>query len=243
MTEEEWLSATDPRRMLEFLRGKVSDRKLRLFGVVCCRSSFYGALCVYQDKDSLLLRQMLGVADRLCDRSVKAKDACAISAITGEPDDVLYSARWRAARACVDANAYKAACDCSAAGADEHSDDYGDEQTDESEQMMEMRSALDDAYYGELRKHASLLREIVGIPFRPINFDPAWQTSTVTSLAQATYNEREIPDRHLEPDRLAILADALEDAGCTDAAILEHLRGTGPHVRGCWVVDLLLGKT
>ena len=64
---------------------------------------------------------------------------------------------------------------------------------------------------------------------------PAWQTATVTSLAQAIYDERAF-------DRLPILADALEDAGCTNADVLEHCRQTGIHARGCWVVDLLLGK-
>ena len=62
-------------------------------------------------------------------------------------------------------------------------------------------------------------------------------------LAKAVYDERSLPSGTLETDRLGILADALEDAGCTDATILEHLRGPGPHVRGCFVVDLMLGKT
>jgi hypothetical protein len=65
----------------------------------------------------------------------------------------------------------------------------------------------------------------------------------VLALAQATYDGRTLPAGTLEPDRLAVLADALEDAGCTDAAILGHLRGPGPHVRGCWALDLILGKS
>ena len=62
------------------------------------------------------------------------------------------------------------------------------------------------------------------------------------ALAQATYEQRELPAGTLEPARLAILADALEDAGCDQADLLAHLRGPGPHVRGCWSVDLVLGK-
>ena len=65
--------------------------------------------------------------------------------------------------------------------------------------------------------------------------DPRWRTSNVTALAQAIYDDRAF-------DRLPILADALEDAGCTDADILNHCRQPGEHVRGCWVVDLVLGK-
>jgi hypothetical protein len=71
---------------------------------------------------------------------------------------------------------------------------------------------------------------------RPVAVDPAWLTSTVVSLAEGIYAERAF-------DRLPILADALQDAGCEVADMLEHCRGPGPHVRGCWVVDLLLGKT
>jgi hypothetical protein len=62
-----------------------------------------------------------------------------------------------------------------------------------------------------------------------------WNDGAVVKLAESIYTERAF-------DRLPILADALEDAGCTDAAVLDHCRGPGPHVRGCWVVDLVLGK-
>jgi hypothetical protein len=89
---------------------------------------------------------------------------------------------------------------------------------------------------------ADLLREIAGNPFRPVALDPAWRTPTVTALATAAYDERILPAGTLEPDRLAILADAFEDAGCDNADILGHLRSPGPHVRGCFVVDLLLQK-
>jgi hypothetical protein len=63
----------------------------------------------------------------------------------------------------------------------------------------------------------------------------AWNDGTLPKLAQVIYDERRF-------DSLPIIADALEEAGCTHAAILAHCRGPGPHVRGCWVVDLLLGK-
>jgi hypothetical protein len=85
---------------------------------------------------------------------------------------------------------------------------------------------------------ANLLRDIFGNPFRPATLDPAWlrwNDDAIPKLAQAIYDERSF-------DRLPVLADALEDAGCTDAEILKHCRQPGPHVRGCWVVDLLLGK-
>ena len=80
-----------------------------------------------------------------------------------------------------------------------------------------------------------MLRDIFGNPFRPVAFDSRWQTETVVSLAGGIYADRAF-------DRMPILADALEDAGCDNADVLTHCRGSGPHVRGCWVVDLVLGK-
>src|SRR5262249_12453726 len=87
-----------------------------------------------------------------------------------------------------------------------------------------------------------LIREICGNPLRPATIPTASKTPTTVALAQAAYDERDLPSGHLDPARLAVLADALEEAGCADADILGHLRGPGPHVRGCWAVDLLLGK-
>jgi hypothetical protein len=83
-----------------------------------------------------------------------------------------------------------------------------------------------------------LVRDIFGNPFRPVSVDPAWlrwNDGTAVAIARRVYDERRFED-------LPILADALEEAGCTSGDILEHCRGPGPHVRGCWVVDLLLGK-
>jgi hypothetical protein len=82
---------------------------------------------------------------------------------------------------------------------------------------------------------AALVRCIFGNPFRPVTLDPSWLTSTVTALARGIYDEWAF-------DRLPILADALQDAGCDNEDVLKHCRGAGPHARGCWVVDLLLGK-
>jgi len=73
----------------------------------------------------------------------------------------------------------------------------------------------------------------VGNPFRPVPLDPSWLTSTVVTLAAGVYDERAF-------DRLPILTDALQDAGCEIAEVLDHCRGPGPHVRGRWVVDLVL---
>ena len=82
----------------------------------------------------------------------------------------------------------------------------------------------------------TLLRCIFGTPFQgsPLK-EPKWRTDTVTGIAQAIYDDRAF-------DRLPVLADALEDAGCDDRELLDHCRSGEEHVRGCWAVDLLLGK-
>jgi hypothetical protein len=95
----------------------------------------------------------------------------------------------------------------------------------------------------EIAAKCPLLRCIFGNPFRPLTLDPGWRTPQVVALAHAAYEQRELPAGQLDPARLAVLADALEHAGCTKEDILDHLRGPGPHVRGCWAVDLVLGKS
>jgi hypothetical protein len=80
-----------------------------------------------------------------------------------------------------------------------------------------------------------LLRDILGNPFRPVAVDPAWRTSDVLAMCRGMYESRDFA-------AMPILADALQDAECENAAVLDHCRGAGPHVRGCWVVDLLLGN-
>jgi hypothetical protein len=87
---------------------------------------------------------------------------------------------------------------------------------------------------------ARLLRCLFGNPFRPVVLDPAWRTPDVVALARAAYDERLLPHGDLDPARLAVLADALEESGCTAAEVLAHLRGPGPHDRGCAAVDSCL---
>jgi hypothetical protein len=80
-----------------------------------------------------------------------------------------------------------------------------------------------------------LIRDIFGNPFRPITLNPSWLTSTVIALVTGIYSEKAF-------DRMPILADALQDAGCDNEEVLNHCRSEGQHCRGCWCVDLVLGK-
>ncbi len=91
------------------------------------------------------------------------------------------------------------------------------------------------AVAAEHRAQLTLLRDIFGNPFRPVTFSPAWRTDTAIALAKQMYESREF-------SAMPILADALQDAGCDSDEVLSHCRGVGPHVRGCWVVDLVLEK-
>ena len=87
-------------------------------------------------------------------------------------------------------------------------------------------------------RQTDLIRDIFGNPFRSTPVNPSWlkwNGGVVRKMAEAIYEERRFAE-------LPILADALEDAGCSDSDLLSHCRGAGPHVRGCWVVDLILGK-
>jgi hypothetical protein len=221
MTEAEWLAATDPEPMLAFLRGKASERKLRLFAAGCCRR-------VWPALTEARCREAVGVAERYADGL----------ASRGE----LESARHLAE---VDADVaeawYRAALDSYGISADKR--DY-------REAAGAALAAASDPIWGataELGKTARvfggskprLLRCIFGNPFRPAPpIAPAWlswNSGTVPRLAAAIYEDRAF-------DRLPVLADALEDAGGADAELLDHCRGPGPHARGCWVVDLLLGK-
>lgn len=89
---------------------------------------------------------------------------------------------------------------------------------------------------GEQERLARFIKDIIANPFRVAAFDPTWRTAAVTALARGAYDGRAF-------DRLPVLADALQEAGCADEGILGHCRGDGPHARGCWAVDLVLGKS
>jgi hypothetical protein len=91
------------------------------------------------------------------------------------------------------------------------------------------------AYKKELAAQADLLRELLGDPFHPVRFDPTWRTAAVLEVASGIYARRAF-------DGLPILADALEEAGCDQAALLPHLRQTGPHTLGCWALDAVLDR-
>jgi hypothetical protein len=216
MTEAEWLACTSPRQMLGRLGDRASNRKLRLFACACCRR-----LSSYLPEESI---PPVAVAERFADglateeeRQTAEEDALAACALY--EDNPATVVAWDA---CMAIPAAADAAEATATTITSRIDEYG----------------YFEAYDYEIAVVCALLRDLVGNPFRPVAADPrwlSWKDETVVKLAQAVYDEWAF-------DRLPILADALEDAGCTNEDILNHCRQPGEHARGCWVVDLLLGK-
>ena len=224
MTEQELPTCNDPQVVLEFLRQKVSQRKLRLLAVACCRG-------LWQWMTDERSRKGVDVAERYADRLASDDELTIARQGTGTAWTTVWS-DWphiyQAAR-----TAHFACC----VGVDRFRFVLEDAK---NATMNYARSTgghrdVDKDIVAEITRQLSLIHCIFGNPFRDSQFHDSWRTATVLSLAQAIYTEKSF-------DRLPIVADSLLDAGCTDQAILDHCRSAGPHVRGCWVVDLVLGK-
>jgi hypothetical protein len=233
MTEEEWLSATDPQAMLDFLWGKASDRKLRLFAVACCRR-IWPLLIDERSRRGVELAEQF--ADFLVDLE-HLSDAEGMAWEVAE-DVALPACAAHAAR-----TAWWATYSVGPSG--EYATNYAIAAAAEAERATEQQGV---PWASMVAEQSLLLRDIFGLSafqtYQSIERSwLTWHNGTVEQLAESAYTNRSMLEGILDPDRLAVLADALEDAGCTEAAILEHLRGPGPHWRGCWVIDALLGKT
>jgi hypothetical protein len=227
MTEAEWLASDDPDAIAKFPFDGVGDRKLRLFACACCRR-------VWQHMTDECCRRAVELAEEYADGRATAEvlSSAHNDALLAEyaAQDVAYnagrgtdSAESFAAEAAYHASGHRAFIDEGAAAAASAAG------WDDS-----LRSAK-PGWGIERRIQAHYLRDIFGNPFRPVIANPSWLTSTVTALARGIYADRAF-------DRLPILADALQDAGCDHHDILAHCRDTQlTHVRGCWVVDLVLG--
>jgi hypothetical protein len=231
MTEAEWLACTDPGPMLDLLRGKASERKLRLFACACCRRIWH----LLTDTG----RHAVEAAEAYAEGMLDAETLQAASCAAHQPvDDAIEAANSSYL-------GFSLGPALSAADAAFEASNGMDSDITRHLVPLHAARAAQDALGsggGECAAQAVLLRDIFGNPFRPITVSPAWRTPQVVALAQAAYDQREPPAGTLDLARLAVLADALEEAGCDQANLLAHLRGAGPHVRGCWAVDLLLGK-
>jgi hypothetical protein len=234
MDEVEWRKCDNPQAMLKSIRGQASARKLRLVAVACCYR-IWSVLTDERARRSVVVAE--GFADEVLTRQERAearKQARSISQTAsrrwkaqGFPDSgPCYAANcgYGAAARVSCARAWEAAVhlfsSCTAAAAGSRNDGAARKQ--------------------EAVVQCALVRDLFDLlVFAPVAISPAvlaWNNGTLMNFARTIYDERAF-------DRLPILADALEDAGCTDAAILDHLRGPGPHTRGCFALDLVLGKS
>jgi hypothetical protein len=238
MDEEQWLSCTDPTPMLEFLRdsGKLSERKARLFAVACCHLLDPGLLA------SEPARIAVEVAERYLDGLASKEELEAASRVVAEASYAPWLRIMEEVRPATQSEVREGWLARMARWASE---------TRTGAAMRAVEVAIEQGWparAGVPRWQEGLppvVRDLFGNPFRPVTVDPAWLTwndGTVRCLAEAAYQERLLPQGTLEPDRLAVLADALEEAGCGDGELLGHLRGPGPHYAGCWAVDLLSGR-
>jgi hypothetical protein len=269
MTEQEWLACTDSHPMLDFLagrfvgalfadgfetgdwsarllrqpdsgRGDWQNRKFCLFNVACCRR-------VWRWLTEEVSRNAVEVAERFADGLATEEERQAAFTAAGRVvgRDAMHSAwadretspdRWMALEVGGAAHVAAACHRC---------DDwyfYGG-CARITARGLGARSERDA--FAERAAQAGLLRDLFGDLFRPATIDPSWfewNGRAVPEMAEVVYDERSFPEGLLDKARLAVLADALEEAGCTEADLLGHLRGPGAHTRGCWAVDVILGR-
>jgi hypothetical protein len=260
VTPKRWRSARDPRAMLELLlgSGKPSLRKLRLFACACVRRVRH--LLVDRATASALEladraadgqavnRQLTAKRQRLNDgvkgggtsRYLTAARRSALAAGWPRPKAMAVAQAWTwawgAARELMRVDATRAAGEAAVSAECAAANDGLDSWDQEA--LYALRLV-------ERAAQADLLRCIFGNPFRPTPPPPpsvlAWNGRLVVRLAEQAYGQRLLPSGHLDPQLLTVLADALEEAGA-GAEPVDHLRGPGPHVRGCHIIDLLLNK-
>lgn len=263
MTEQEWLECTDPQSLLQASwmeahpLNRFRRRKLRLFTVACC----WHIWPLLKDQES---QTAVEVGERFADRKASKEELASARAAMlhrwGEgwpqrghwmrgsrgsfaphaaycacrPEGEVAASAWDAALAALVARG----CDADHIAATATREALRHPSPGTKTVAADAERVAEEARNKESAAQCDLLRDIFGNFFRPagVNLDwRAWNAGIVVALARSIYDDRSF-------DHLPILADALEDAGCDDANILDHMRGPGPHTRGCWVLDLLLGK-
>lgn len=216
MTEAEWLVSEDPWRMLRLLEHSTqSERKIRLFNAAICRRFWQ-----YLPPDSqAVLHDSELLADGLIAEPNDKMELCTRANIAVAPFHRLYPANdFPSDEIRIQRNAAAAVCYAVIPG--------------------DLWGAI--SYFWELdpsekQPHSIIIRDVFGNPFHSPVLEPCWRPPEIITLARTIYDEKAF-------GRLPELGEALEAAGCRSAEILEHCDGQEPHVRGCWLVDILLGK-
>jgi hypothetical protein len=222
MTEAEWLACDEPWQMVRWIKRVISPRQFRLYVCGSCRAS-------WDELTPAAIQSVVAVLERGAD------------GLAGEEE---LQAAWTTAQNEVE-RLWSVMEETS-----------GGWRNSLVPQLHALNGALASAFrtppnpeswqahrrYVRSKLECHLLRDIFGNPFRPTSIATAWLTTDAVGIARVAYEDRALPAGTLSPVRLLILADALEEAGCSDPAILDHLRGPGPHTRGCWVVDRVLAR-
>lgn len=246
MTEGEWLACADPQGMLEHLRRQASARKVRLFAVACCRR-VWSSLDAEEFRDAVQKAESFadGLANEAQLLEAHAKALAIFRNLHGQdngPGAALAASGFPSPP--------KSILDRIADALD---DPWWEDEFDKGDPLAPAlvtarhaaRAAADlenqtrvleaPATIAERRQQAALVRCLFGNPFGPRRVRAAGLTREVLALAEAIYAQRAF-------HRMPLLADALAASSCTSVDLLEHCRSDRDHARGCWVVDLLLGK-
>jgi hypothetical protein len=235
MTEAEWLGCTphDTNLMVHFLAKRQSPRKIRLFVCGCCRRLWPLLL-------DERLRNGVVAAEQDADCPVPSLIPYGVSNSVSSAYSEVYGATPRTSRLGWDGYELMARCSAAAAvlclGGGHQPGVAHHASVAAKYQARANRLAGRPAAKRERDACLRLLRCVAGNPFRPVVFSPEWRTSTVVAIARGMYESRDF-------SAMPILADALQDAGCDNDDVLTHCRDQSQvHVRGCWVVDLVLDK-
>lgn len=220
MNNKAWLNETDPDKLLDYLEknGKSDPRKFRLFACARARTAWN----VIEDA---AIHKAVELAEQFADGHIDRKK---LNAAERKADKAKLARLGTKITAGFLAN--------SAGVSTAQLSDYGAATMVASniQQVAALKSPKEEE--AERIRQCECLRCLFGNPFRPVKLNRHWLSATVLDLARTVYDERVF-------ERMPILADALMDAGCDSKEILQHCHGPVPHVRGCWVVDLFLGKT
>jgi hypothetical protein len=223
MTEEEWLTETNPGFLINCTDElEASDRKLRFLGCACVRRLWHLL--------TALQRECVEATERYADGLATADELQPLSTAVEE----AYHADFTG-DAALD-NAALGVCYLSGVPGAAVNEAILKIAGAFAEDKFDKETPWHVVHNREMAFQSHLVRDIFGNPFRPVSFSSTWRTDTAVTLARQMYDSRDF-------SAMPILADALQDAGCDSDDVLSHCRDTSlTHVRGCWVVDLVLGK-
>jgi hypothetical protein len=225
MIESEWLTCSDPQPMLRHLGCKADERKRRLFACACCRRAWH-LLADYR------VQEAVETAERYADKAANETEL----EVASDCAEVVYRSCNTKAGGHAAAHAVVSS---TAGGLDASRTAFFAAQGIVNPKNISEPSECEQADLdAERAEQTSVLRDIVGNPFHSVAVEPSWLTwhrGAVPKMARAIYEGRVF-------DRMPALANALESAGCTNEDILAHCRSGDEHVRGCWVLDLVLEK-